>query len=182
MTTTAEAETSSNAQISMVDEQSTLLPDHDTTVPCGDEDGETTEDETVSAEILLEDCHAKYNPKCMFASENWGTGRASVGNEITSLLKNIVGSGGLSLPAGIAAFGNRWSAVIPSIVVIFIMGIVNAYSFSLLGRVCSVTKSKTYGQAWHRTGKVSRSPTARNCLNSVLCASFFLSFFLRALH
>ena len=182
MTTTAATETSSNTQACIVDEQSKLLPDDATTVPCGDEDGETTEDENVSAEILLEDCHAKYNPKCMFESENWGTGRASVGNEITSLLKNIVGSGGLSLPAGIAAFGNRWSAIIPSIVVIFILGIVNAYSFSLLGRVCSVTKSKTYGQAWHRTGKVGCSSTARNLLFFFVCASFFLFFFLRALH
>ena len=137
----------------MVDEESKLLPD-DTVAVSGGEDGETTEEETISAEILLEDCHAKYNPKCMFESENWGTGEASILNEITSLLKNIVGSGGLSLPAGIAAFGNQWSAVIPSIIVIFIMGVVNAYSFSLLGRVCSVTKSKTYGQAWHRTGKL----------------------------
>ena len=59
MTTTAApaaAELSSNTQTSMVDEQSKLLPDDATTVPCGDEDGETTEDETVSAEILLEDC------------------------------------------------------------------------------------------------------------------------------
>ena len=31
------------------------------------------------------------------------------------------------------------------------MGILNAYSFSLLGRVCSVTKSKTYQDAWDRT-------------------------------
>jgi amino acid permease len=146
----------------IIDEESKLLPDRDRGRNDNDygyhdddddpTDGETDTEETVSTELLLEDAHAKYNPKCIFEKDSyWGSGTASILNEITSLLKNIVGSGGLSLPAGIAAFGNHWTAIFPSIVVIFIMGIVNAYSFSLLGRVCHVTKSKTYGQAWDRT-------------------------------
>ena len=31
------------------------------------------------------------------------------------------------------------------------MAIINAYSFSMLGRVCNVTKSMTYQQAWDRS-------------------------------
>jgi amino acid permease len=72
-------------------------------------------------------------------------------NETLNLMKNIVGSGGLSLPAGIAAFANNPSALIPSTVVIVVMGLLNAYSFSLIGRVCSETKSKTYQEAWDKT-------------------------------
>jgi amino acid permease len=112
----------------------------------------TTEDEeTEVTHTLLADVHAKFSPKCLFEAEAWGKGTASVGNEILNLVKNIVGSGGLSLPAGIAAFGNKSSAIIPAIVLIFVMGLLNAYSFSLLGRVCNVTKSKTYQEAWDRT-------------------------------
>jgi len=109
-------------------------------------------EEAESASLLLEDDHAKFNPKCVFESESWGTGGvAGIGDEISNLLKNIVGSGGLSIPGGIAAFANAPSAMIPSIVVLWIMGLVNAYSFSLLGRVCAITKSHTYSMAWERT-------------------------------
>jgi amino acid permease len=111
----------------------------------------STPEEHESAELLLNDSHAQFNPKCLFQSEAWDTGTASIANEVTNLVKNIVGSGGLSLPAAIAAFGNAPSALLPAILVILAMGFINAYSFSLLGRVCAVTKSKTYSLAWDRT-------------------------------
>ena len=121
-----------------------------------DELDDSAIDETKATHTLLDDNHARYSItqtlRCVFEEhESWGTGTASVGNEILNLLKNIVGSGGLSLPAGIAAFGNIPSAILPSLVVIFVMAIINAYSFSMLGRVCSVTKSMTYQQAWDRS-------------------------------
>jgi amino acid permease len=122
------------------------LPQYDTT-----QISLSTPEEHQSVEILLKDHHAQFNPKCLFQLEAWGTGTASIANEITNLVKNIVGSGGLSLPAAIATFGNSPSALLPTIVVIFVMGFINAYSFSLLGRVCAVTKSKTYSMAWDRT-------------------------------
>lgn len=108
-------------------------------------------EEVENASLLLEDDHAKFNPRCVFESEAWGTGVAGIGDEISNLLKNIVGSGGLSIPGGIAAFANAPSAVVPSVVVVLIMGAVNAYSFSLLGRICAITKSHTYSMAWERT-------------------------------
>lgn len=118
-------------------------------ITCSEEDEE--EDETQATHKILEDSRAILSPKCLFESEAWGTGTATIANEILNLVKNIVGSGGLSLPAGIAAFGNHPTAVIPALGVILAMGILNAYSFSLLGRVCSVSKSKTYQEAWDRT-------------------------------
>ena len=129
--------------------------DDEKPLPSESETSETTsvvmEDETLANRQMLEGSHAKFSPKCVFESEAWGTGTATIANEILNLVKNIVGSGGLSLPGGIAAFGNRPTAIIPAIGVILFMGILNAYSFSLLGRVCAVSKSKTYQEAWDRT-------------------------------
>ena len=116
-----------------------------------------TENETQVTHTLLDNVHARYSVTdtirlCIFEEhESWNTGTATILNEILNLFKNIVGSGGLSLPGGIATFGNMPSAIIPSLVVIFIMAIINAYSFSLLGRVCHVTKSTTYQQIWDRS-------------------------------
>jgi hypothetical protein len=111
----------------------------------------TSEDETLATHLLLSERRAVFSPKCLFFFRGLGYRSATIGNEILNLVKNIVGSGGLSLPAGIAAFANNPTALIPSIAVIFIMGLLNAYSFSLLGRVCAVTKSKTYQEAWDRS-------------------------------
>ncbi len=109
-------------------------------------------EESERSSLLLENPHAKFNPNCVFESETWGqNGVAGIGDEISNLLKNIVGSGGLSIPGGIAAFANAPSAMWPSVVVIWIMGIANAYSFSLLGRICAITKSSSYSMAWERT-------------------------------
>jgi hypothetical protein len=108
-------------------------------------------DETKAAHELLENEKARFSPKCIFEQEAWSSGTATIGNEVLNLVKNIVGSGGLSLPAGIGAWANAPSALCPALVLIAIMGLVNAYSFSILGRVCAVTKSKTYQEAWDRS-------------------------------
>ena len=109
-------------------------------------------EETESASLVLENPNAKFNPNCVFESVSWGQHAvAGIGDEISNLLKNIVGSGGLSIPGGIAAFANAPSAMWSSIIVIWIMGIANAYSFSLLGRICAITKSNSYSMAWERT-------------------------------
>mmetsp|Transcript_14403 Transcript_14403/g.20423 ORF Transcript_14403/g.20423 Transcript_14403/m.20423 type:complete len:501 (+) Transcript_14403:59-1561(+) len=77
-----------------------------------------------------------------------GTGTATMPNEIFNLVKSIVGAGVLSLPAGIAAFGNAPSAVIPAVALICIIGGFSAYGFSLIGRVCSYTGGQSYRGAW----------------------------------
>jgi amino acid permease len=80
-----------------------------------------------------------------------GENSASILNEIFNLVKNIVGSGGFSLPAAIATFGNNPSALMPSAILIIVMGLVNAYTFSLLGRICCFTESRSYKDAWNAT-------------------------------
>ena len=77
-----------------------------------------------------------------------GGGTATIPNEIFNLVKSIVGAGVLSLPAGIAAFGNAPSAVLPAVALIFIIGGFSAYGFSLIGRVCSFTGGQSYRGAW----------------------------------
>mmetsp|Transcript_23162 Transcript_23162/g.54766 ORF Transcript_23162/g.54766 Transcript_23162/m.54766 type:complete len:526 (-) Transcript_23162:356-1933(-) len=112
----------------------------------------TPNEEIDRASMVMKSDRAKFNPNCVFESEAWEEGGvAGIGDEISNLLKNIVGSGGLSIPGGIAVFANSPGAIWPSIALIWIMGVVNAYSFSLLGRICEITKSYSYSMAWERT-------------------------------
>jgi len=80
-----------------------------------------------------------------------GTGTASMSSMIFSLAKNIVGAGVLSLPAGIAAFGNKKSAMLPATILIATLGGLSGYAFSLIGRVCSYTGALSYRDAWSKT-------------------------------
>ncbi|KAL9179095.1 hypothetical protein ACHAXT_000137 [Thalassiosira profunda] len=82
------------------------------------------------------------------AAATVGGGTASIPNEIFNLVKSIVGAGVLSLPAGIAAFGNAPSAAIPAALLIATIGFFSAYGFSLIGRVCSYTGGQSYRDAW----------------------------------
>lgn len=68
-----------------------------------------------------------------------GDSGATIPNEVFNLVKNIVGAGVLSLPAGVAAFGNAPSALIPATVLIAVIGAMSGYCFSLIGRVCEMT-------------------------------------------
>lgn len=68
-----------------------------------------------------------------------------------SIVKSIVGAGVLSLPYGVAAFGNSASALAPAIGLIGLMGILSGYTFGLIGRVCQNTNTMTYSDAWEAT-------------------------------
>ena len=82
-------------------------------------------------------------------------GTATVTQLIFVLVKSIVGAGVLSLPAGIAAFANAPSAVLPAVVLIATIGCLSGYGFALIGRCCAYTNSKSYREAWDKT--VSKS-------------------------
>lgn len=96
---------------------------------------------------------ARFRPDCLLNRKSWvhEQGHASISSEILNLLKNIVGSGGLSLSAGIGEFGNAPSAIVPSLLLILLMSIANSFSFSLIGRVCAIQHATSYQQAWHRS-------------------------------
>ena len=53
--------------------------------------------------------------------------------------------------AGVAAFGNAPSAVIPAVILITLIGSMSGYCFSLIGRVCSYTGAKSYREAWEKS-------------------------------
>mmetsp|Transcript_10660 Transcript_10660/g.16002 ORF Transcript_10660/g.16002 Transcript_10660/m.16002 type:complete len:495 (-) Transcript_10660:116-1600(-) len=84
-------------------------------------------------------------------SGNNGGGTATIPNEIFNLVKNIVGAGVLSLPAGIASFGNAPSAIIPATALIAVIGAASGYCFSAIGRVCAMENATSYRDAWSKT-------------------------------
>jgi amino acid permease len=73
---------------------------------------------------------------------------ASVPSEVFNLVKAIVGVGVLSLPAGIAAFGNAPGALVPAMALITIIGIMSGYGFALIGKVCAYTGASSFREAW----------------------------------
>lgn len=80
-----------------------------------------------------------------------GGGTSTTTASIFNLVKGIVGAGVLSLPAGVAAFGNAPSAAIPAVALIALIGTTSAYCFSLIGRVCAYTGAMSYRDAWNRS-------------------------------
>mmetsp|Transcript_20831 Transcript_20831/g.30812 ORF Transcript_20831/g.30812 Transcript_20831/m.30812 type:complete len:476 (-) Transcript_20831:60-1487(-) len=79
------------------------------------------------------------------------SGKSSLSTAMFNLVKGIVGVGVLSLPAGVAAFGDAQSAVLPAVALIAIMGSFSGYNFSLIGRVCAYTGASSYSNAWEKS-------------------------------
>jgi amino acid permease len=80
-----------------------------------------------------------------------GEGTATIPSEVFNLVKSIAGAGLLSLPYGVAAFGNAPSALIPALSLIGVMGILSGYTFQLIARTCRLTNTKSYAAAWDAT-------------------------------
>ena len=53
--------------------------------------------------------------------------------------------------AGIAAFGNAPSALIPATLLTLFTGAISAYTFMLIARVCKMTGATSYADAWDKT-------------------------------
>ena len=58
---------------------------------------------------------------------------------IGSLVKNIVGSGVLTLPGAVAAFSDEPKMIHPAAAIALIAGLMSAYCFALVGRTCALT-------------------------------------------
>jgi hypothetical protein len=104
-------------------------------------------------------------PKASVAADaSQGDGTATIPNEVFNLVKSIVGAGVLSLPYGIAAFGNAPSALLPGCALIAVLGAISAYTFGLIGRVCQNTNTDSYADAWDATvGKSTSALIAFSC-------------------
>lgn len=92
-------------------------------------------------------------------------GTATVGSSIFNLAKCILGAGILSLPSGVARFSHDTSGLVPSSVLLAIMGLMSAYSFQSIGRTCSIHGVKTISEAW---GKAVHEGSKRAILGLVL--------------
>jgi Transmembrane amino acid transporter protein len=103
-------------------------------------------------------------------SPNLPVGTASIPNEVFNVIKSIVGAGVLGLPAGIAAFGNAPSALIPALFLLVAIGTLAGYGFSMIGTVCSYTRAISYRQAWSKTmGESTSWIPAVACLMVTAC-------------
>jgi amino acid permease len=74
-----------------------------------------------------------------------------VRSEIFNLVKAVVGAGVLTLPAGIATYGDAPGAAAPACVLIALIGAMSGYGFGLIGRVCALTGAASYRDAWRES-------------------------------
>lgn len=93
-----------------------------------------------------------------------------------NLVKGILGSGILALPAGIGTLLSKsdisaGSAVlVPAVLLLALTGMVSAYGFTLIGLICDATGATTYREAWifamgeSQTGKKSSLSTTERAL------------------
>jgi hypothetical protein len=68
-----------------------------------------------------------------------GAGNTPLLGCIGSLVKNIVGSGVLSLAGAVAAFSDQPNAIYPALAIALVAGVMSAYCFALVGRTCQIT-------------------------------------------
>jgi hypothetical protein len=78
-------------------------------------------------------------------------GQATMANSIFNLAKSIVGCGVLSLPSGIAFFSDAPSAVLPASVLCAAMGVMSAYTFSIIGRACEQHNVNSFQDCWAKS-------------------------------
>jgi len=78
-------------------------------------------------------------------------GSSTISSSILNLAKTILGAGILSLPYGVAAFSDSPSVLLPSSILLLIMGAMSAYSFSSIGKACEVHGVKSFSDAWAKS-------------------------------
>ena len=98
-------------------------------------------------------------------------GDATIPVSTFNLAKSIVGAGVLSLPSGIAFFSDSPSAVIPASLLCAVMGLVAAYSFSLIGKACEQHNASSFQDAWAK----SVDPNSAWTISAGITAMCFLA-------
>jgi len=92
-----------------------------------------------------------------------------------NLVKNIVGAGMLSLPAGVAAFSGSSKALVPSVAFTIFFGLLSGYGFVLIADACNRSGKTTYQDVWAKlvSPKTEWLPmTACMAKASIGCISF----------
>eukprot|EP00746_Dinoflagellata_sp_MGD_P087073 gnl/MRDRNA2_/MRDRNA2_34556_c0_seq1.p1 gnl/MRDRNA2_/MRDRNA2_34556_c0~~gnl/MRDRNA2_/MRDRNA2_34556_c0_seq1.p1 ORF type:complete len:564 (+),score=67.45 gnl/MRDRNA2_/MRDRNA2_34556_c0_seq1:60-1751(+) len=77
--------------------------------------------------------------------------KVDITSNVFNLVKNIVGKGALSLPAGVAAIGGDPNLILPAATLVTIMGLISGYSFFSIGRQCGLQNVNTYNEAWKKS-------------------------------
>ena len=67
-----------------------------------------------------------------------------------NLIKAMAGTGILALPMGVAKSSDFKTSIIPAIALMWILGVVSAYTFTLYGRLVHVSQAKTLGGLWEK--------------------------------
>lgn len=83
----------------------------------------------------------------------------------------IIGAGVLSLPSGVAFFSDEPAALIPTAIITTVMGLVSAYTFSLIGKTCEETEAKSFQDAWAK----SVDPKSAWIISGGITATCFLA-------
>lgn len=78
-------------------------------------------------------------------------GTASISTSTFNLAKSVIGAGVLSLPSGVAFLSDEPSALVPAAALCTLFGMVAAYSFSVIGRICKENNAKSFQEAWEKT-------------------------------
>lgn len=98
-------------------------------------------------------------------------GDATLSTSTFNLAKNIIGAGVLSLPSGVALISDSTAALVPSSGLTILMGLVSAYSFSLIGRACAQHKTDSFQDTWAK----SVDPKTAWMISAGITAMCFLS-------
>lgn len=78
-------------------------------------------------------------------------GEATVAASTFNLAKSIIGAGVLSLPSGVAFFSDSPTALLPAVGICTVMGLVAAYTFSLIGKACEQHNASSFADAWSKS-------------------------------
>jgi amino acid permease len=78
-------------------------------------------------------------------------GEASIATSTFNLAKSIIGAGVLALPSGVAFFSESPKALVPGITICTVMGLLAAYTFSLIGKACEQHNATSFQEAWAKS-------------------------------
>eukprot|EP01038_Epipyxis_sp_PR26KG_P006856 gene6856-9390_t len=81
----------------------------------------------------------------------YSAGTSTTATSIFNLAKTILGAGVLSLPYGVASFSDDVNALYPASIMLVIMGLLSAYSFSSIGKICEKYNVRTFSDAWAKS-------------------------------
>eukprot|EP00931_Biecheleriopsis_adriatica_P052341 TRINITY_DN30434_c0_g1_i1.p1 TRINITY_DN30434_c0_g1~~TRINITY_DN30434_c0_g1_i1.p1 ORF type:complete len:411 (-),score=72.60 TRINITY_DN30434_c0_g1_i1:277-1509(-) len=97
-----------------------------------------------------------------------------------NLMKNVMGSGILSLSAGVAAFSANPRALLPATLLLAVpLGLLAAYTYYLVAQQCDASGTKSYGEAWskiinERSGALISSLVTLECFSGCVAYTMIL--------